>query len=63
HRSADTPILIEIDTHVLLQPADHFMQQVREPRDFTLEMIDSRFERGGTLFGLRDLTLLIQVPE
>jgi len=34
---------------VLLQPADYFAQQVREPRDFTLEMIDSRFERGGAL--------------
>ena len=56
-------ILIEIDAHVFLEPADDIAQQAGEPSDLSFEVLDACFERGGAFALLRDLALLIQVPE
>jgi hypothetical protein len=40
----DSPVLVEVDTDVLLQPADHLSQQGREPLVLSFQIVDAHFE-------------------
>jgi hypothetical protein len=48
---------------MLLESCDYLVQELRETVHFQLEVSDARFKRGRSLAVLRNLTLLIEIPE
>jgi hypothetical protein len=61
--SAYSAILIEILPHVLLEAADDLTEQDAHTIDLALESVDARLDRRRTLGVLRDLALLVEIPE
>jgi hypothetical protein len=59
----DASVLVQIDADVFFQPPDHFPQERREPLVLLFEVGDARLECRGTFPLLRDLALLIEIPE
>ena len=60
---SDASVLVEIHADMCLEPADHVAQEVRETLDFVFEPLDARLDGGLSLAVLRNLALLVEVPE